>query len=71
MWFWRRMEKVCWTDRVRHEVLRKGKGDRNILCTIKRRKATGLEMSYIGTAFENILMRNNNGKIGGKNRKKT
>jgi hypothetical protein len=40
MWCWRRMEKISWTDRVRNsEVLRTVKEARNILQTIKRRKA--------------------------------
>jgi hypothetical protein len=50
MWHWRRMEKMSWTDRVRNEeVLHRVKGERNILCTIKRRKA-----NWIG----HILRRN-------------
>jgi hypothetical protein len=40
MWCWRRMEKISWTDRVRsEEVLHRVKEERNILHTIKRRKA--------------------------------
>ena len=40
MWCWRRMEKVSWTDRVRsEEVLQIVREDRNILHTVKRRKA--------------------------------
>jgi hypothetical protein len=39
MWYWRRMEKISWTDRVRNEVLHRVKEDRNILYIIKRRKA--------------------------------
>jgi hypothetical protein len=40
MWCWRRMEKISWTDRVRNEeVLHRVKEERNILHTIKRRKA--------------------------------
>jgi len=36
MWFWRRMEKLSCTDRVRNEeVLERGKKERNILQTIK------------------------------------
>jgi hypothetical protein len=39
MWCWRRME-ISWTDRVRYEeVLHRVKEERNILHTIKRRKA--------------------------------
>jgi hypothetical protein len=40
MWCRRRMEKISWTDRVRNEeVLHTVKEERNILHTIKRRKA--------------------------------
>jgi hypothetical protein len=40
MWYWRRMEKISWTDRVRNEkVLHTVKEDRNILHTTKIRKA--------------------------------
>jgi hypothetical protein len=40
MWWWRRMEKISWTDRVRNEeVLHRVKEERNIVHTIKRRKA--------------------------------
>jgi hypothetical protein len=50
MWCWRRMEKISWTDRVRNaEVLHTAKEERNILRTIKRRKA-----NWIG----HILRRN-------------
>jgi hypothetical protein len=50
MWCWRRMEKISWTDRVRNEeVLHRVKEERNILLTIKRRKA-----NWIG----HILRRN-------------
>jgi hypothetical protein len=39
VWWWRRMEKISWTDRVRNEkVLHRAK-ERNILYIIKRRKA--------------------------------
>jgi hypothetical protein len=50
MWCWRRMEKISWTDRVRNEeVLHRVKEERNIVHTIKGRKA-----SWIG----HILRRN-------------
>jgi len=40
MWCWRRMEKTSWSDRVRNEeMLRRAKEERNILHTIKRKKA--------------------------------
>jgi hypothetical protein len=40
MWCWRRMEKIRWTERVNNEaVLHRVKEDRNILHTIKLRKA--------------------------------
>jgi hypothetical protein len=50
LWCWRRMEKISWTDSVRNEeVLRRVKEERNILHTVKRRKA-----NWIG----HILRRN-------------
>ena len=50
MWCWRRMEKISWTDRVRNEeVLHRVKEERNIVHTVKRRKA-----NWIG----HILRRN-------------
>jgi hypothetical protein len=50
MWCWRRMENISLTDRVRNEeVLHRVKEERNILHTIKRRKA-----NWIG----HILRRN-------------
>jgi hypothetical protein len=50
MWCLRRMEKISWTDRVRNEeVLHRVKEQRNIVHTIKRRKA-----NWIG----HILRRN-------------
>jgi hypothetical protein len=50
MWCLRRMEKISWTDRVRNEeVLHRVKEERNIVHTIKRRKA-----NWIG----HILRRN-------------
>jgi hypothetical protein len=40
MWCWKRMVKISLTDRVRNkEVLRRVKEERNIVHTIKRRKA--------------------------------
>jgi hypothetical protein len=50
MWCWRRIEKISWTDRARNEeILSRVKEERNILHTIKRRKA-----NWIG----HILRRN-------------
>jgi hypothetical protein len=50
MWCWRRMEKISWTDHVRHvEALLRVKEQRNILHEIRKRKA-----NWIG----HILRRN-------------
>jgi hypothetical protein len=50
MWCWRRIEKISWTNLVRNEeVLHRVEEERNILHTIKRRKA-----NWIG----HILRRN-------------
>jgi hypothetical protein len=43
MWYWRRMEKISWTDHVRNEeVLLKVKEKRNILHERSKRKAKGI-----------------------------
>ena len=40
MWCWKRMEKISWTDHVRHEeVLLRVEGQRNILHEMSGRKA--------------------------------
>jgi hypothetical protein len=50
MWCWRRMEKMSWTDSINNEaVLHRVKEERNILHTVRRRKA-----NWIG----HILRRN-------------
>jgi hypothetical protein len=53
MWCWRRME-ISWTDCVRNEeVIHRVKEERNILHTIKRRKA-----NWIGNIFgRNCLLK--------------
>jgi hypothetical protein len=44
MWCWRRLEKISWTDHVRNEeVLHRVKEERNIVHTIKRRKANWID----------------------------
>ena len=35
-WYWRRTEKISWTDRVKNEVLLIVKKVRNVLHTVKR-----------------------------------
>jgi hypothetical protein len=49
MWYWRRMEKISWTDRVRNEVLLRVKQQRNILHEICKWK---------GNCIGHILRRN-------------
>jgi hypothetical protein len=36
MWYWRRMEKIFWTDRGKKEVMSRVKEEMNIVHTIKR-----------------------------------
>ena len=49
LWFWRRIEKISWTDHVRNEEVLLSKEQRNILHEISKRKA-----NWIG----HILRRN-------------
>jgi hypothetical protein len=63
MWCSKRMEKISWTDRVRNEeVLHRVKEERNILHTIKRRKA-----NWIGHMLHrNCLLKHVEGKLKGR-----
>jgi hypothetical protein len=64
MWCWRSMEKISWTDRVRNDdVLQRVKEERNILHTIKRKKA-----NWIGHILRKncLLTRVIEGKIEGR-----
>ena len=40
MWCWRRIKNISWTYRVRNKVLHRVKEERNILLTMKRKKAS-------------------------------
>jgi len=63
MWFWRRREKISWTDHVRNEdVLLRVKEQRNILHEICKRKA-----NWIGHILcrNCLLQRVTEGKIQG------
>jgi hypothetical protein len=51
MWYWRRIEKVSWTDRVRSELLHGAKEERNIYKLYAEGRLTGLVTSCVGTAF--------------------
>jgi hypothetical protein len=54
-WYWRRQEKISWTDRVKNEdVLRRVKEERNFLRAIKRRKA-----NWIGHILRRKCLRKN------------
>jgi len=63
MWCWRMMGKVSWIDRVRDEVLHRGKEQRNILQTVNRRK-----VNWIGHMLRgNCLVKHiTEGKIEGR-----
>jgi hypothetical protein len=64
MWYWRRMEKISWTDRVRNEeVLLRVKDHRNILHEISKRKA-----NWIGHSLRRncLLQQVVEGKIKGR-----
>ena len=50
MWYWRRMEKISWTDHVRNEdVLLRVKEQRNILHEIRKRKANWIGRSHFAS----------------------
>ncbi|GFG40635.1 hypothetical protein Cfor_06672 [Coptotermes formosanus] len=71
MWCWRRIEKISWTDHVRNEEVLDTVKERNILHTIKRRKAiTQLVLSC--TELPSKTRLKERGKVinDGKTRKK-
>ena len=51
MWCWRRLEEIIKTDRVRNEVLQRGKEERNILRTVRRRKADRIGQILCGNCL--------------------
>jgi hypothetical protein len=52
MWCWRRMEKKSWTDGINNEAeLHRVKEERNILHTIRRKKANWIGHILRRTAF--------------------
>ena len=52
------MEKISWSDHVKNdEVLHRVKGERNIIHTIKLRKASRVGHVLVGTAFEETLLK--------------
>jgi hypothetical protein len=56
MWCWR-MEKLGWTERVRgEEVLQRVREDRNILHTVKRRKANWIGHILCGNCLQKQVM---------------
>jgi hypothetical protein len=48
---WRRREKISWTDGVKCEVLQKVKKERNIVYTIRQRKAKWICYIFRGNCF--------------------
>jgi hypothetical protein len=63
MWCWRKMEKASWTNRVRDEVLPRVQEERNILQTIKRRKASWIGHVLCSSCLLNYVTE---GKIEGR-----
>jgi hypothetical protein len=52
VWFWRRVEKISWTDHMRNEVLHRDKEERStLLHAVKDGRLTALVTSFEGTAF--------------------
>jgi len=52
--------RSSWTNRVKNEVLRRVRKERNIVGTIKRRKVNWISHILVRTAFSNTLLK---GKI--------
>ena len=65
MWCWRWIQKISWTNRVRNEeVLQRVKRERNILHTIKRRKANWIgHMLSRNCLLKHVIEGNIEGRI--------
>jgi hypothetical protein len=62
MWCQRKMEKISWTDHVRNKVLQRVK-ERNILHTIKRRKANWIgHILHRNCLLRHVTVRKDTGK---------
>ena len=73
MWFWRRMKKISWTDRVRNEeALQRGNEERNILHAIRRRKAKRIgHILRRNCPLKHVIEGKVEERSDGKTRKKT
>jgi hypothetical protein len=71
MWCWRRMEKISWTERVRNEeVLHRVKEERNIVHTIKRRKANWIgHILRRNCLLKHVIERNIKGRMERRGRR--
>jgi hypothetical protein len=67
------MEKISWTDRVRNEeVLHRVKEERNIVRTLKRRKANWIgHISRRNCLLKHVIEGKLGGRSDGKTREKT
>ena len=65
------MEKISWTDRVRNELLHRVKEERNILQTIKRRKANWIGHTLRMNCLLEHVIEGGKDRSDGKTRKKT
>jgi hypothetical protein len=58
MWYWRKMEKISWTDHVRNGVLLKSQGAEEYPTRNKKnRRLTGLVTFCVETDFYNRLLK--------------
>jgi hypothetical protein len=66
------MEKVSWPDRVRNDVLKRVEEERNILHTMKRRKANRIDhFLRRNCLLKHVTEGKIEGRSDGKTRKKT
>jgi hypothetical protein len=57
MWWWRRLEKMSWTDCVKNEVLSRVKEGKNTLHAIKRRKNSGVRHMLSRNCLVNMVLK--------------
>jgi len=51
-WYWRRMDKISWTDRVKNDMQHRFKEERGVLFIMQQRKSNWISDIYsVGPAF--------------------
>jgi len=57
MWWWRRMEKISWTDNVKNETITQSQGGKGHPAIKNRRKANWIDHILLKNCLKNALLK--------------